>query len=292
MGIGNAVGKGVGSFYEPGSQGRTNAENLGGLADVGIGAYQYVTSNRRANEANQVNQQMVNNQIAMSEAQYADERAIRDRVLNRVSQLDGALQQTLDNLGARAGVSATDITQNYDQFRTQVMADYNKSLDSISSQGFASAIRRGMDSSTQMTDERRSLAEAAAENIPKLHQAAYDAAIARSTQYANAINSGRADTINEIGSVYNPAITAESNLATNNAYANYNTAASNQSTIASNANNAASDSQTYLGDAVGRFSETNAPSIGFGFGINGTVDPNITRIQELENQLAVLNKGK
>ena len=289
MAFGEALATAVGSFYEPGSQQAALASSIGGLADVGIGAFQYISANNRANTAAQAQQALIDNQVAMGQAQYADERAIRERVLSRVSQLDGALKETLNNLGARAGVNPGDITQNYDLFRTQVMDDYNKSLDRISSQGYADAIRRGMDSSTQMTDERRALADAAAANIPKLQQSAYDAAIARSTQYADAVNYGRTDTLKEMSDIYGSPIQYETNLMPNNGPTISGAAITNQGTMANNLASAAADSQTYLGDAVGRFTETVAPNFGYAVSGRGSfVDPSAKTIADLESENARL----
>ena len=67
-------------------------------------------------------------------------------------------------LGDRAGVNAGDIYNNYQSFRTQIMDDYNQTVDRISSQGYADAIRRGMDRSTQYTDSQADLVERQREN--------------------------------------------------------------------------------------------------------------------------------
>lgn len=292
MAFGEAIATALGSFYEPGSQSAALASTIGGVADVGLGLFQYISANNRAKEAAATQQALVNNQVGLANAQYADEKAIRNRVLDRTASLDGALKATLANLGPRVGVNTNDIRNNYDYLYAQAMDDYNRSLDRISSQGFADAIRRGMDRSTQMTDERRELADAAATNIPKIQQAAFDAAIARSTQYADAANYGRDATLNEIDSVYSRPISYETSLVSQNAPGILNSAVGNSGTLATNAANAAADSQTYLGDAVGRFTETIAPNVGYALTGRGSfVDPSTSRIADLEAEVAALRRA-
>jgi hypothetical protein len=263
MAFGDAIATISGSIFGPESRGAAVGSVAGGLLDLGMGFIQNRNAQRQADAEAARQREIQDAMLGMSQRQYADERAIRDRVLARVSQLDEALKGTLSSLGPRVGVNASDVANNYQTFRTQIMDDYNRSLDRISSQGFADAISRGMDRSTQMTDERRQLAEAAATNLPRLDQAAFDAAIARSKGYADTLNYGRADTMDEMKGVFGAAIDAERGLITNNAPTMLGNAAIGQDRITDRADVIAGDSQTFLGDALGRFTETVAPNVGY-----------------------------
>jgi len=289
MAFGDAIATISGSIFGPESRGAAIGGVAGGLLDLGMGFIQNRNAQRRADaEAARVGQ-IQDAMLGMSQRQYADESAIRDRVLTRVAQLDEALKGTLSSLGPRVGVNMSDVTNNYNTFRTQIMDDYNRSLDRISSQGFADAISRGMDRSTQMTDERRQLADAAAQNLPRLDQAAFDAAIARSRGFADTLNYGRGETMDELRGVFGAAIDAERGLITNNAPNMFNNVATGQQNILSRADVAAADSQTFLGDAVGRFTETVAPNIGYALTGRGSfVTPRDREMEALQTEIAGL----
>jgi hypothetical protein len=289
MAFGDAIATIAGSIFGPESRGAAVGGLAGGIFDLGFGFMQNRNAQRRADAEAARAQGLQDSLLQMSQQQYADERAIRDRVLTRVSQLDEALRSTLSSLGPRAGVNAGDIFSNYQTFRTQIMDDYNRSLDRISSTGFADAISRGMDRSTQMTDERRQLADAAAQNLPRLDQAAFDAAINRSTSYADSLNYGRDSTMNELRGVYGAAIDAERGLISNNAPNMLQGAFNNQTGFMNRADAAAADSQTFLGDALGRFNETVAPNANFALTGQGSfTQPRNRELEALREEMATL----
>lgn len=289
MAFGDAIATIAGSIFGPESRGAAVGGLAGGIFDLGFGFLQNRNAQSRANAEAERAAEMQGALLQMSQREYADERAIRDRVLTRVTQLDEALKETIASLGPRVGVNPGDVFQNYQTFRTQIMDDYNRSLDRISSQGFADSIRRGMDRSTQMTDERRMLADSAAQNLPGLDQAAFDAAIARSRTFADTLNYGRDESLNEMSNVFGPAIDAERGLVSQNAPGILQNAFTNQTNMVNRADVAAADSQTFLGDAVGRFNETIAPNVGFALtGQGGFTQPRNREIEALQEELAAL----
>lgn len=289
MAFGDVIAAIGGSFFEPDSQAASMFSLAGGAIDLMRGINQNSRAQGNANAQSAQQQQIQSALLQMSQQQYADDRAMRDRVLTRVSQLDEALKGTLERLGPRVGVKRGDIFNNYTTFRSQILDDYNRSLDRISSQGFADSIRRGMDRSTQMTDERRQLADAAAANLPRLDQAAFDAAIARSRGFADSLNYGRGESLDEMKAVYAPAITAETGLISGNGPGIMQNAANNQVGLTNRADAIAADSQTFLGDAVGRFNETIAPNAGFALTGRGTfTTPRDREMEELQAELASL----
>lgn len=127
-----------------------------------------------------------------------------------------------------------------------------------------------MDRSTADLDRRTELARSAADALPGLQQAAFDAAINRSTAYAGALNYGRDETMREINDRTSAVTNIESGLLTNQAGTMMANAANARGNLFDASNAQAADSQTFLGNAVGRFNEKIAPNIGYAFGAEGS----------------------
>lgn len=270
MAYGDALGKAYGSFFDAGSKEAVRASVYGNLFDMGMSYLQNQREQQAAANARYMQEQLVQQQAQLASQRAAEETQLRQRTLDRAAQLDLALKGAMAKLGPRVGVNPGDIYNNYTTFRTQIMDDYNDTVDRISSQGFANAIRRGMDSSTQFDEEKATLARKAASELPKLDQAAFDAAIARSKSYADSLNYGREATMKEFSDMTNSVANIEKNLLTNNAGNLMSGASSSYSTVANAYGNQADDSQEFLGNAVGRFTEKIAPNIGYAFGEGGT----------------------
>ena len=186
----------------------------------------------------------------------ADMRALRDRALQRGAELDGALKEAYAKLGARVGVNPADVNQNYVSNMNRFMGEYNKTVGTVASQGFSDAISRGMDNSTQFTDQQAEIARKAATEIPALQQAAFDAAINQSRNYADTLNYGRDQTLNEVGTVYGTAADFDRDIYNQNSTGgSYNNLITDQRAIANQATDYAGGAQDFLGDAVGRFKE-------------------------------------
>jgi hypothetical protein len=279
MAYGEAIGRTAGGIFGADSRAAAVGTTAGGLYDLYSAYQQNSTDQALQAEAMKAQQQLMQYQAQLAAQQAADEQAIRERVLTRASELDYALKSAQSNLGLPTQVSGQDIQNNYNLFRDQMQGDYNRTLDRVSSQGYADAIRRGMDRSTQFSDERADLARRVADELPQLDQAAWDAAIARSQGYADSLNSQRGMLNDELQNTYSAAANLEKGLLTNSAPSMVQTAVGNANTVANNASNQAGDSQTFMGTALGRFTEKVAPNIGYAFGTNDTY----TDTNELEN---------
>lgn len=266
MAFGDTVGKIAGSFYEDGSAGQVRAGMYGNLFDVGMAYLQNRRDQQQAANDRYIQTQLAQKQMQMAAEKAAEETALRQRTLDRAAMLDTELKAAAAKLGPRVGVNAGDIAQNYSTFRTQIMEDYGRTLDRINSIGFADNIARGMDASTAEDERRADLARRAATELPQLDQAAFDAAINRSQAYAGALNYGREDTMREISDRTNAVANMEAGLLSNNAPTMMANAATTYGNLFNTSNQAAADSQTFLGNAVGRFNEKIAPNIGYAFG--------------------------
>ena len=260
MAFGDVLGKMAGSFFDEGSRGQALSSFMGNIYDIGDSYFRNRRDQEMADAALRMQAQVAQQQMNNAATAAQDERAVRQRMLDRAAQLDRELQIAQNKLGARADVDAGDIYNNYQTFRTQIMDDYNDTLDRISSQGYADAIRRGMDRSTQMDDERATLARKAAEELPKLDQAAFDAAIQRSQSYADSLNYGRDATLKEVNDMYNAVANMEAKAMPSNTAAAMNAAYQSSNSFSNNLTDRAVGSQDYMGNALANFSEKIAPN--------------------------------
>lgn len=259
MAYGDTLAKIGGSFFEQGSRGQALSSFLGNVYDIGDSYFRNRRDQEMADAALRMQAQVANQQMQDAAQRASDERQVRQRILDRAAQLDRELVEMRNRLGDRANVSSGDIYNNYQTFRTQIMDDYNQTVDRISSQGYADAIRRGMDRSTQYTDDQAELARKAASELPKLDQAAFDAAIARSKSYADTLNYGREAGLKEATDMYNAVSNLEAKAMPNAANAMSN-AFSTSNTFSNMLANRASDSQDYMGNALANFNEKIAPN--------------------------------
>ena len=274
MAYGDTAGKIGASFFEPGSQAGAFSNFMGNLYDLGDSYLQNKKDQEAADAASRLNAQVAQQQMQMAAQSAADERQLQQRILDRSAQLDKELMAQRAKLGDRVGVNAGDIYNNYQTFRSQIMDDYNDTVDRISSQGFADAISRGMDRSTQYDDRQAKLARTAAAELPKLDQSAFDQAIQRSTAYADSLNYGREASLKEVSDMYNTVINAEAKAMPTNAQGALANAASTSQAFANSAANRATDSQDYMGTALGNFNEKMAGNAGFALTGKGSfVDP-------------------
>jgi hypothetical protein len=268
MAYGDAVSSAVSSFYDgdDNKRFRTQLQGAGAIFDAGYAYRNARQAQQVAQETLALQRQIAGQQMTMAKQTAADEAAVRDRVLGRVSELDEALKYQLASLGGMAQVDGNDIASNYRTLREQGMQDYYDIVDRVSSQDAAKAMRRGMDRSTQFTDQQAALVRKSSDQAQKIDQAAFDAAINRSKAFAGAVNSGRTASLDEIKTALGSAIGYESPFATNNAYQQMSTAGSNYDQFADNAMDAVADTQGELGRTLGKFREEVAPNMGYAFG--------------------------
>lgn len=263
MAYGDTLGKLAGSFFEPGSRNQAFSSFMGNLYDIGDSYFQNRKAQQKADAARRLEAQVAQQQMNFAAQQAADERAIRQRILDRVAMLDQDLLNQKAKLGPRVGVNAGDVYNNYQTFRTQIMDDYNQTVDRISSQGFADAIRRGMDRSTQFDDSQAKLARTAAAELPKLDQAAFDQAIQRSKSYADTLNYGRDASLKETNDMYKSVIDLEASMLPKNAGTTMSQAGIAANRFATGYDSAAEGTQDYMGQALANFNEKIAPNARF-----------------------------
>ena len=141
---------------------------------------------------------------------------------------------------------------------------------------------RGLGSSTYNSDRQADIIEKSMDKVAELDNMAFDSAIARSTNYADALNSGRTGMLDETKGVYSAAIDAESPMLTNFAPQMMQTAYNQQADISKTAADQYADSSESFGSAVGRFGEQIAPNLGFTFGFN---DKRVDVMSDTDRQL-------
>jgi hypothetical protein len=265
--FGETLGRVRASYYDdPQGKDAFRAQAYGSMFDMGYSFRQNKKDQQAMEEIQALQRQLTETQMNLAAQSAADEAAYRDRILTRISDMDGALKSSMAKLGPRAQVDGDDIAANYKTFKNQMMEDYYSTVDLVASQTAASSIRRGMDRSTQYSDEQAALISKSADQIPGIHQAAFDAAINRSKGFADAVNSSRQGTFDEITNVLGKAAELESKFVTNNAPTAMSNASTSMTNYANNAANNYADSQTVMGDTMASFNEKIAPNFGYGFG--------------------------
>jgi len=285
MAFGETLGRVASSYYED-PQGRDafRAQAYGSMFDMGYAFRQNRQDQAAMEEIAALQRSIAEQQLSMAAQTAADEAAYRNRILERIASMDSALKSSMAKLGPRSQVDGADIAANYQTFRGQLMDDYYNTVERVSSQGKASAIRRGMDRSTQFTDEQAQLIAKSTDQLANIDQAAFDAAINRSKSFSDAINSGRQGTFDEITGVFGKAAELESQFVTNNAPTQMSNASSTFTNFADNAAKNYADSQSVFGDTMASFNEKIAPDFGYGFG-NRAAGP--TDVQDADRQREV-----
>lgn len=185
-----------------------------------------------------------------------------------------------------------DINQNYQQISDMMRDDYYKTMDRVSSQGFADAIAKGMDRSDRFRDTQRELGEASAEQLRKIDQEAYNAAISRTQSNLDTLYSGRDKRLGEIEDVMGAGISRLQGAMPTNAGTLYGSAQSNQNALAKGAQANVTDSSDALGTIAGDLSKNVAPNLGYMLNRPGTTytNPDSAKIKDLEDQISDLQR--
>lgn len=291
-GYGDTFSKMVGGYYKPDSKEAAAASLFGNAYDF----YDAYTGKEDAKAKNDMATQMAAqaqaNQQAIAVQQANNEALLKQRVMKRIADFDGALKETYSRMGARMNVNPEDIQANYDLLRKQGYDDLNAITDRVSSTGFADAIKRGMDGSGLYVDEQAALAKKLQGNYKKVDQAAFDAAIMRTNSFANAVNTGRDKTLDEVSTVYGKAADAEKGLITNQANSYMNTAFNNANKGVASSNTAVDNADTYLGNVVGTIDEKLPGAVSYLRGNTTTMaDPKDAEMKKLQDELSYLKGG-
>lgn len=266
--LGEAAGKGFGSALKEGSRGRMMAEAGGSFFDMGMSLTSMMQDEAIARDQMAFQQRLAAEYQAMAAAKRQSELQAQEQLMKRTGQLDYEIKKASAKLGEYNMVDEDGIKKNYDDLRTNYMSSYMDIVERVSSSETAANIKRGLGSSTFNSDRQADIIEKSMDKVAELDNLAFDSAIARSKNYTDALNSGRANALDETKGVYSAAINAESPMLTNFAPQMMQTAYQQQGDFTKMAMNNAADSQETFGAAVGRFGEEIAPNLGFTFGLN------------------------
>ena len=185
-----------------------------------------------------------------------------------------------------------DINQNYQQIRDTMRGDYFDTLDRVSSQGFADAIAKGMDRSDRFRDTQRELGETSAEELRKIDQEAYNAAISRLGSNLDVLYKGRGNRLSEIEDTMGAGISGLQSAMPTNAGTLYGNAQTQQNTVTTGAQTNFTDSSEALGTIAGDIGKNVAPNIGYMLGKTPNyTNSNQAEIERLENEIRDLQRS-
>lgn len=305
MAIGEFLGKMYNSYLGTDENGDPSRR---GMFAQSLGAgYDYLNARKQAkideqNAARAMAQQqaIAQQQLAMAQRRAAEEQQIRSGIVNRSQQLEAAINQARAAMGNFTPASQADINTNYQQIRQMMMDDLNSTIDRVSSQGYADAIAKGMDRSDQFRDSQRDLSKEYADQLRKIDQEAYNAAINRVQQNQETLSSGRDMAYKDVGASLQTGIDNLRNAMPTTATSAYGNAMSSARNIGSDYSSMATDSQAALGTMQANLNKKYAGNIGFMLGRDDTYTPPVNeeleaanqRIAALEAQLGQNNKPK
>jgi len=295
-----AIGEFLGRLYNGymGTDEDGNPSRQGMLAQGAGATFDYLNSRKQseideqnAARALQQTQAIAQAQLNMAQQRAAEENAIRSGIVNRSQLLEQAINQARASLGPIPVASQQDINTNYNQIRDVMQGDLNKTIDRVSSQGFADAIARGMDRSDQFRDQQRDLSIGYADQLRKIDQEAYNAAINRTQQNQETLSAGRDIAYKEAGAGYQSAIDNLRGIMPTNAQSALNQAGTSQDRISSDLQALATDSQKASGTLQANLAEKYGGNLGYMLGKSDNyTNASAKKLAELEQQNADLNK--
>lgn len=297
-GFGDIFAKGLSSLYGPTSTG--DPSRAGMAIQTGGKIFDYYQTNKQLEQdeerlrREQAQQRAIMaEQLDMARRRAGEESSIRQGIVSRTQQLEQALNQARAAMGQAPVATQDDINRNYQQISDMMRDDYYKTMDRVSSQGFADAIAKGMDRSDRFRDTQRELGEASAEQLRKIDQEAYNAAISRTQSNLDTLYSGRDKRLGEIEDVMGAGISRLQGAMPTNAGSLYNTAQTNQNTLTTGAQANVTDSSKALGTIAGDLSKNVAPNLGYMLNRPGTTytNPDAARIQDLEDEIRDLQRS-
>ena len=230
-------------------------------------------------------------QLDMARRRAGEESSIRQGIVSRTQQLEQALNQARAAMGQAPIATQDDINQNYQQIRDTMRNDYFDTLDRVSSQGFADAIAKGMDRSDRFRDEQRDLSRQSAQELRKIDQEAYNAAISRLASNIDTIQKGRTNRLKEIGDVYGGGIDYLKSVMPTNAGTLMQNVRKGQDALTKSASTNLADSQKVAGTYQQRLEENVSPNLGYMLGTNNTYNnPQTKTIEEQKQKISDLEK--
>ncbi len=162
-------------------------------------------------------------QLAELAASTAAQRAqfesiLKSNIMSQTGTMGATLRKAQSEMGAMPQYNQGRINADYQATKSTMMNDFNDMLRLVESQGRSSDIDRlGGAGSTAVADTRlNSLVKRFQPELQKIDDAAYDSALNRATTQNNLINQNRQNTLNEIGSLYEPELKYNGALLQNN----------------------------------------------------------------------------
>lgn len=295
MGFGDTFAKGLASLY-PGEDG--DPSRAGMAIQTGGKIFDYYQATQQQNRDEEIlrreqrqKRQLMAEQLDMARRRAGEETGIRQGIVSRTQQLEQALAQAREAMGAAPTVSQADINQNYEQISGTMRDDYFDTMDRVSSQGFADAIAKGMDGSDRFRDTQRELGQESAEQLRKIDQEAYNAAISRTQSNLDTLYSGRGKRLGEIEDTMGAGISGLQSAMPTNSGTLYNNANTMQDTSTKSASKNLSDTQGVVGTSLAGISKDVAPNLGYMLGKTPTyTNSSQSKIDGLEQEIKDLQR--
>tara|TARA_B100000424_G_scaffold269471_1_gene266489 strand:+ start:629 stop:1570 length:942 start_codon:yes stop_codon:yes gene_type:complete len=295
MGFGDYVAKGISSLY-PGEDGDPSRAAMG--IQAGGKIFDYYQARKQAERDEEIERReieaqrrILQQQMNMAQRRAQEETALRQGIVSRAQLLEQALANARQAMGQAPTASQDDINRNYQQIRETMVDDYYNTLDRVSSQGFADAIAKGMDRSDRFRDTQRELGQQSAEELRKIDQEAYNAAINRTQANLDTIYSGREKRLGEIGGQYKDSADILKGVLPSNAGTLFENTSRNQGAFVRNARTNAADSRTAVGTLEGDISKNVAPNVGYMLGkTDKPTNSSQAEIESLKKQISDLQK--
>ena len=295
--FGDVFSRGLASFYGPTASGDPSRAALG--IQTGGRIFDYYQTQKQLERDEEIlrreqaaQRRIMAEQLDMARRRAGEETSLRQGIVSRTQQLEQALNQAREAMGQAPVATQDDITRNYEQIRGTMRDDYFDTLDRVSSQGFADAIAKGMDRSDRFRDTQRELGETSAEELRKIDQEAYNAAISRLGSNLDVLYQGRDKRLGEIEDTMGAGISRLQSAMPTNAGTLYGNAQTQQNTVTQGAQTNFTDSSDALGTIAGNIGKNVAPNIGYMLGKTPNyTNSNQAEIERLENEIRDLQRS-
>ncbi len=236
---------------------------LGSMFDL-YGTYSAQNSARQdAKDALALQQAIAKSQIGLANQAYADDSAVRNRVLDRSNALAKALGTAYQGMGSAYTVTPqaveAEAANRYGLYEQAV----NDAFSKAGSQGIADRINSGMDQSTYDIMSRAELGDRAATALTQARQQAYTDALSYMTGLQSADAAGRNQTFNELNAVYGTPATLDASVYGGGAQGiNYSKLGmTNSASLSQLLNSNANKLDTSLGTQLEDFKDKYLPSL-------------------------------
>lgn len=296
MGFGDFIGRSVNSVYGTDAQGNPTrqgmfAQSLGQGFDFYQARRQAKQDEAELRRQQTLQRNIMNQQMAMAQQRAGEETALRQGVVDRTRLLEQALMQAREAMGQSPVATQDDINREYQSISEMMKDEYGNVIDRVSSQGFADAIAKGMDRSDRFRDEQRDLSRQSAQELRKIDQEAYNAAISRLASNIDTIQKGRTNRLKEIGDVYGGGIDYLKSVMPTNAGTLMQNVRKGQDALTKSATTNLADSQKVAGTYQQRLQENVSPNLGYMLGANNTYNnPQTKTIEDQKQKISDLEK--